>query len=67
MVLKRLYAVETIEENPQSVEKYGLNNPVATVSTKYKNKDQSILKVGSLSADKNIIMFRLIIAPVFIW
>ena len=47
-----LYAVETIEENPQSVEKYGLNNPVATVSTKYKNKDQSILKVGSLSADK---------------
>lgn len=29
-----------------------MNNPVATVSTKYKNKDQSILKVGSLSADK---------------
>ena len=47
-----LYAVETIEENPKNVEKYGLNNPVATVSTKYKNKNQSILKVGSLSADK---------------
>ncbi len=29
-----------------------MNNPVATVSTKYKNKNQSILKVGSLSADK---------------
>ena len=50
--VENLYAVETIEENPQSVEKYGLNNPVATVSTKYKNKNQSILKVGSLSADK---------------
>lgn len=65
--VESLYAIETIEENPQSVEKYGLSKPVATVSAKYKNKNQTVLKVGNLSTDKNIIMFRLIIVQVFIW
>ena len=50
--VENLYAVETIEKNSQNVEKYGLNNPLATVSTKYKNKNQSVLKVGNLSADE---------------
>lgn len=50
--VESLYAVETIEENPQSVEKYGLSKPVATVSAKYENKNQTVLKVGNLSTDK---------------
>ena len=50
--VESLYAIETIEENPQSVEKYGLSKPVATVSAKYENKNQTVLKVGNLSTDK---------------
>lgn len=50
--VENLYAVRMIEENPENVDKYGLNNPLATVTTKYKNKNQSVLKIGSLSADE---------------
>lgn len=48
---ENLYAVETIEENPQNVDKYGLKTPLAQVIVKKNNKSIFKFNIGNLSAD----------------